>query len=89
MRLAAKRSPMKPNEGELPHILIVGGGVAGLILATRLGHSLVRGRHCELLMPAPAFSAAYVISSARPAASYCGSGSISRGPCGNEGWPEA
>ena len=37
MRLAATRSPMKPNEGELPHILIVGGGVAGLILATRLG----------------------------------------------------
>ena len=42
MRLAATRSPMKPNEGELPHILIVGGGVAGLILATRLGHSLGR-----------------------------------------------
>jgi NADH dehydrogenase len=42
MRLAATRSPMKPNEGELPHILIVVGGVAGLILATRLGHSLGR-----------------------------------------------
>ena len=42
MRLAATRSPMKPNEGELPHIVIVGGGVAGLILATRLGHSLGR-----------------------------------------------
>jgi NADH dehydrogenase len=42
MRLAATRSPMKPNEGELPHILIVVGGVAGLIPATRLGHSLGR-----------------------------------------------
>lgn len=42
MRLAATRSPMKPNEGEAPHILIVGGGVAGLILATRLGHKLGR-----------------------------------------------
>ena len=44
MRRAAARPPMKPTERELPHIVIVGGGVAGLILATRLGHLLGRGR---------------------------------------------
>jgi NADH dehydrogenase len=33
---------MKPNEREVPHISVVGGGVAGLILATRLGHLLGR-----------------------------------------------
>jgi NADH:quinone reductase (non-electrogenic) len=33
---------MKSNEREVPHIIVVGGGVAGLILATRLGHLLGR-----------------------------------------------
>jgi NADH:ubiquinone reductase (H+-translocating) len=33
---------MKPNERQAPRILVVGGGVAGLILATRLGHVLGR-----------------------------------------------
>jgi NADH dehydrogenase len=33
---------IKPNERQMPRILIVGGGVAGLILATRLGHALGR-----------------------------------------------
>src|SRR5262245_19806191 len=33
---------MKPNEQQAPRILVVGGGVAGLILVTRLGHVLGR-----------------------------------------------
>jgi len=33
---------MKPNEHQGPRILVVGGGVAGLILVTRLGHALGR-----------------------------------------------
>jgi NADH:ubiquinone reductase (H+-translocating) len=33
---------MKPNEQRAPHIIVVGGGVAGLILVTRLGHVLGR-----------------------------------------------
>jgi NADH:quinone reductase (non-electrogenic) len=33
---------MRPNEREAPRIIVVGGGVAGLILATRLGHVLGR-----------------------------------------------
>jgi NADH:ubiquinone reductase (H+-translocating) len=33
---------MKPTEREAPRIIVVGGGVAGLILATRLGHLLGR-----------------------------------------------
>src|SRR5262245_1266315 len=33
---------MKPNGHQAPRILVVGGGVAGLILVTRLGHSLGR-----------------------------------------------
>ena len=36
------RPPLKPNERESPHIVVVGGGVAGLIMATRLGHALGR-----------------------------------------------
>jgi NADH:ubiquinone reductase (H+-translocating) len=44
MRLAATRVPTRPTAPELPHIVIVGGGVAGLILATRLGHVLGRRR---------------------------------------------
>jgi NADH:ubiquinone reductase (H+-translocating) len=43
MQLPATRLPVKPNEHEATHIVVVGGGVAGLILATRLGHLL--GRH--------------------------------------------
>ena len=35
-------SSMKPSEREAPHIVVVGGGVAGLTLATRLGYSLGR-----------------------------------------------
>lgn len=33
---------MKPSSSAIPHIRIVGGGVAGLILATRLGHVMGR-----------------------------------------------
>src|SRR5215467_6181801 len=33
---------MKPNGHQAPRILVVGGGVAGLILVTRLGHLLGR-----------------------------------------------
>jgi NADH dehydrogenase len=33
---------MKPTERGVPRIIVVGGGVAGLILATRLGHLLGR-----------------------------------------------
>ena len=43
-RLAPPTPPTEPNERELPQIVIVGGGVAGLILATRLGHTLGRRR---------------------------------------------
>jgi NADH:ubiquinone reductase (H+-translocating) len=42
MRVAATRSPVKPSERKAPHIVVVGGGVAGLVLATRLGHSMAR-----------------------------------------------
>ena len=38
-RIPATSSPVNPSEREAPHIVVVGGGVAGLILATRLGHS--------------------------------------------------
>ena len=41
-RLPATSSPVNPSEREVPHVVVVGGGVAGLILATRLGHSLRR-----------------------------------------------
>jgi NADH:ubiquinone reductase (H+-translocating) len=34
--------PVKPNESQKPSIVVVGGGVAGLVLATRLGHVLGR-----------------------------------------------
>src|SRR5215467_13828736 len=40
MQLPASKPPVKPNEHQAPHIVVVGGGVAGLILATRLGHLL-------------------------------------------------
>jgi NADH:quinone reductase (non-electrogenic) len=43
-RVPATSSPANPTERDTPHIVVVGGGVAGLILATRLGHSLGR-RH--------------------------------------------
>src|SRR5262245_61007378 len=33
---------MKPNQRQGPRIVVVGGGVAGLILVTRLGHALGR-----------------------------------------------
>jgi hypothetical protein len=39
-RLPAITSPVNPSEREMPHVVVVGGGVAGLILATRLGHLL-------------------------------------------------
>ena len=42
MRLPATNPRLKPNRGEVPHIVIVGGGVAGIILATRLGRLLGR-----------------------------------------------
>ena len=41
-QVAATRPSVKRSEGEAPHIIVVGGGVAGLILATQLGHSLGR-----------------------------------------------
>jgi NADH:ubiquinone reductase (H+-translocating) len=42
MQLPTTRPPVKPNEHDAPHIVVVGGGVAGLILVTRLGHLLGR-----------------------------------------------
>ena len=42
MQLPATKPPVKPNEHQAPHIVVVGGGVAGLMLATRLGHLLGR-----------------------------------------------
>jgi NADH dehydrogenase len=42
MQVATTRSPVNPTEREAPHIVVVGGGVAGLILATRLGRKLGR-----------------------------------------------
>jgi NADH:ubiquinone reductase (H+-translocating) len=42
MQLPATRPPVKPNEHKAPHIVVVGGGVAGLILATRIGRLLGR-----------------------------------------------
>ena len=42
MQLPATRPPVKLNEHEAPHIVVVGGGVAGLILAARFGHLLGR-----------------------------------------------
>ena len=41
-QVAATRPSVKRSEREAPHIIVVGGGVAGLILATQLGHSLGR-----------------------------------------------
>ena len=41
-QVSATRLPAKLTEHVAPHIVVVGGGVAGLILATRLGHSLGR-----------------------------------------------
>jgi NADH:quinone reductase (non-electrogenic) len=41
MRLSTKPAA-KPNKHEAPHIVVVGGGVAGLIIATRLGRNLSR-----------------------------------------------
>ena len=42
VHLPAAEPRVKPNQGELPHIVVVGGGVAGIILATRLGRLLGR-----------------------------------------------
>ena len=39
---AVTKPLIKRDERGTPHIVVVGGGVAGLILATRLGHSLGR-----------------------------------------------
>src|SRR5262245_5483317 len=38
----AKNLPVKPKEREAPHIVVVGGGVAGLLVVTRLGRVLGR-----------------------------------------------
>jgi NADH:quinone reductase (non-electrogenic) len=40
VQLPATKPRLKPNRGEVPHIVVVGGGVAGIILATRLGRLL-------------------------------------------------
>ena len=40
--LPAVKPPAKANQHEAPHVVVVGGGVAGLIMATRLGHTLGR-----------------------------------------------
>ena len=40
IQLAVARPPIKRSGHKAPHVVVVGGGVAGLILATRLGHSL-------------------------------------------------
>src|ERR1700745_4160256 len=42
VQLPATKPRVKRNRGEVPHIVVVGGGVAGIILATRLGHLLGR-----------------------------------------------
>jgi len=44
MQLPATRAPVTLNENLAPHIVVIAGGVAGLILATRLGHLLGRSR---------------------------------------------
>ena len=45
VQLSAEKPRVKQNRGEVPHIVLVGGGVAGIILATRLGRLLgLRGR---------------------------------------------
>ena len=33
VQLPATKPRVKPNRGEVPHIIVVGGGVAGIILA--------------------------------------------------------
>jgi len=40
VNLPTTRPQVKPAEREVPRVVVVGGGVAGLILATRLGHLL-------------------------------------------------
>ena len=42
VQLPAAKPRVKPNRDEVPHIVVVGGGVAGIILATRLGRLLGR-----------------------------------------------
>jgi NADH dehydrogenase len=42
MRPVTTRAVVKPSERDVPHIVVVGGGAAGLILSTRLGNSLGR-----------------------------------------------
>ncbi|MBV8139212.1 MAG: FAD-dependent oxidoreductase, partial [Deltaproteobacteria bacterium] len=42
VQLPAAKPRVKPYRGEVPHIVVVGGGVAGIILATRLGRLLGR-----------------------------------------------
>ena len=42
VQFPATKPRVKPNRAEVPHIVVVGGGVAGIILATRLGRLLGR-----------------------------------------------
>src|SRR6476660_6518175 len=42
--------PRKLKERKVPHIIIVGGGVAGLILATRLDHALGRRNRARITL---------------------------------------
>jgi NADH:ubiquinone reductase (H+-translocating) len=41
-RLPPTTSSVNPTNRDMPHVVVVGGGVAGLTLATRLGRSLGR-----------------------------------------------
>jgi choline dehydrogenase-like flavoprotein len=41
-RVKPNRGDVPHNRSEVPHIVVVGGGVAGIILATRLGRLLGR-----------------------------------------------
>ena len=50
LRATSTRTPVKLNKQMPPHIVVVGGGVAGLILATRLGHRLGRRRLARITL---------------------------------------
>lgn len=49
-QLGATRLPVKASRSEVPRLVVVGGGVAGLILATRLGRSLGRSGRARVTL---------------------------------------